>query len=89
MALGARRGDIAAIVLGQALRLAGIGLAIGLVLSFAATQLIESALFGVTAGDPWTLCVVSVLLAGVALAAAYLPARWAMNVDPLVSIRAE
>jgi predicted permease len=89
MAIGARPADIGMMVLRQALRLVGTGLAAGLILAFGATRIIAGALFGVTTHDPLTLCIVLVLLAGVAVGAAYLPARWAMRVDPMLSIRAE
>jgi predicted permease len=89
MALGARPSDIGIMVLRQALRLVGTGLGIGLIAAFGATQVIKSALFGVSAHDPLTLCLVAGLLGGVGAAAVYLPARWAMRVDPMLSIRAD
>jgi ABC-type antimicrobial peptide transport system permease subunit len=89
MAVGACPSDIGLMVLRRALRLVGTGVAIGLVLAWGAARIVASALFGVTAHDPLTLCVVFLLFAGVAAGAAYLPARWAMRVDPVLSIRAE
>jgi macrolide transport system ATP-binding/permease protein len=89
MAVGARPADIAAMVLRQALQLVGIGFAAGSIAAFGVTRLIQSVLFGVSAHDPATLGIVGFLLAAVAIGAAYLPARWAMRVDPMLSIRAE
>jgi ABC-type antimicrobial peptide transport system permease subunit len=89
VALGAQPADIRSLVLGQALRLAGVGLAIGLAGALGATRIIDSLLFGVTAHDPATFAGVSVALVLVMLTAAYLPARRAMRVDPIVSLRTE
>jgi ABC-type antimicrobial peptide transport system permease subunit len=76
-------------VLRQALQLVGAGCIIGLILAFGATQMIASALFGVSAHDPLSLFTVVLVLAAVAAGAAYRPARWAMRVDPMTSIRTE
>jgi predicted permease len=89
MALGAQTSDVFRPVLGQALRLAIMGVGIGLALSFALTRLIASQLVGVSATDPLTFVGVSCLLCGVALAASYIPARRATRVDPLAALRAE
>jgi ABC-type antimicrobial peptide transport system permease subunit len=89
MALGARPADIGLLVLRHALRLVGTGFALGLILAFGATRVIAAVLFGVRAHDPMTLFIVALLLAVVSAAAAYLPARWAMRVDPITSIRTE
>jgi predicted permease len=89
MAVGAQRLDIAVMVLRQSLQLAAIGAAIGLLLALGASRLLTSTLFGVSVSDPLTMALVVGLLAGVAVAAAFLPARWAMNVDPVRSIRAD
>lgn len=89
MSLGARRADIGILVVRQALQLVGIGAVIGLILALGVAQVIASAFFGVTAYDPLTFCIVFILLAAVAAGAAYLPARWAMKVNPMVSIRTE
>jgi predicted permease len=89
MALGAQTSDVLRPVLAQALRLAMVGVGIGLALSFALTRLVASQLLGVSATDPLTFVGVSCLLCAVALAASFIPARRATLVDPLVALRAE
>jgi putative ABC transport system permease protein len=88
-ALGAQRMDVLRLIVGEGARLAAIGIAVGLVLSFALTRLISSLLFGVTAADPLTFALVAALLCGVALLASYIPGRRAMRVDPMVALRYE
>ena len=87
MALGASQGQIVWDVLSFGLRLAAIGLAIGLAAAFAATRLLSSLLYGVRPTDAITFAVVSILLLAVALLASYLPARRATRVDPLTAFR--
>lgn len=89
MALGAQRRDVLSMVVGESARLATIGIVMGIALSLAATQLMSSLLFGVTAADPLTFVCVSAVLAAVALFASYVPARRAMRVDPIVALRYE
>jgi putative ABC transport system permease protein len=89
MALGASRMDVFKLVVGKGMRLALIGMAIGLVASLALTRLMRSLLFDVTPTDVLTFVLVSVVLLTVALLACYIPARRATNVDPLTSLRYE
>jgi putative ABC transport system permease protein len=89
MALGAGRGAILNLVLGQTLKLTLLGVGIGLVATWGLTQLLTSSLYGVAPHDMLTLAAVSILLAGVAMLASYIPARRAMRVDPLVALRHE
>ena len=89
IALGADQRDILKLIVGQGMVLIVIGAGIGLALALAATRLLKSLLFGVSATDPLTFVSVVVALVGVALLACYLPARRAMKVDPLVALRYE
>jgi putative ABC transport system permease protein len=89
MALGAGRGAILNLVLGQTLKLTLVGVGIGLAATWGLTQLLASSLYGVTPHDALTLAVVSILLSAVAMLASYIPARRAMRVDPLVALRHE
>ena len=89
MAIGAQRSDVLRLVLGEGARLAAFGVVIGIVVSFAFTRLLSSLLFGISATDPFTFAGVAVLLSLVALAAAYIPARRAMRVDPVTALRYE
>ncbi|MGH9734991.1 MAG: ADOP family duplicated permease [Candidatus Acidiferrales bacterium] len=89
VALGAQRRDIFRGILAQGLKLAGVGVAIGLLGSLALSQSLASLLFGVSATDPLTLSGAVLVLLAVAAAACYIPARRAMRVDPVVALRHE
>jgi len=89
MALGAQRGDVMRLVLGEGAKMALIGVAIGIAAALGLTQLIANQLFGVTAHDPLTFVADAVLLTIVALLACYVPARRAVRVDPMVALRYE
>jgi ABC-type antimicrobial peptide transport system permease subunit len=89
MALGADPRDVLRLILRQGLKVASLGLAIGLLASLVLTRALSSQLFGVTPADPPTYLAVVILLLCVALIACYLPARRAMKVDPMVALRYE
>jgi ABC-type antimicrobial peptide transport system permease subunit len=89
MALGAGRGEVLRRLVGEGLLLTLAGLGAGWVAALALTRLMTSMLYGVTPSDPATFLTVSVLLAGVAFLASYIPARRATKVDPIVALRNE
>ena len=88
-ALGAGARDMVAMFVGRTMSWVGVGLAGGLVIAFASMRLLRTLLYGVQPADPTVLALVSALLASIALAASYLPARRAARVDPLVALRHE
>jgi len=89
MALGAQRRGVMALVLAGALRPLVAGVAIGLPVAWAASRWIESMLFGVKPTDPLAIAAATIVLLAVAHAAAWIPARRAARIDPLVSLRSE
>jgi putative ABC transport system permease protein len=89
MALGARPQDVLRLVVWQSLKLAALGLAIGLPVALALGRVMAGALFGIVALEPMTFVGFTLLLTGMALLAAYLPARRAMRVDPMIALRFE
>lgn len=89
LALGAQRRAVLGLVLGQGVRLAAIGAVLGVAGALATTRAMQSLLFQVSPADPLTLIAVVVVIGAVALLAAFVPARRAMQVDPMTSLREE
>ena len=89
IALGAAQSSIFRLVVGQAMTLVAISVVIGLAGAFAATRLLNSLLFGVTAWDPITFVSLVIVVSLVAFLAAWLPARRAARVDPIIALRTE
>jgi putative ABC transport system permease protein len=89
MALGASSSKVLGMVVGDSLKLIAIGVGMGLASAFFLTRYMRSLLYGVSETDPVTFAVIPALLAMVALAATYIPARRATRVDPMVALRHE
>jgi predicted permease len=89
IALGAQQSSVLRLMLGEGMKMALIGVGIGVVLAIGLTRLLSKMVFGVSTTDPLTFIGVAALLAGVALFACYIPARRAMRVDPMVALRYE
>ena len=88
-ALGAERRDVLQLILGQGIRLAGIGLGLGVIAAFIAGRALSSLLYNVSLFDPLTLLLTSLLLMTTVLLASFLPAHWATKVEPMVALRDE
>ncbi|MBL8981447.1 MAG: ABC transporter permease [Gemmatimonadetes bacterium] len=89
VALGAQRGDVLRLVVGEGMRLAGVGVVVGLVLAMVATRLLASMLFGVSPLDGLTFVGMTVVLTSVAMVASYLPARRVSRADPMLALRTD
>jgi putative ABC transport system permease protein len=89
MALGARGGDVTSMVVGDAAKLAAIGVAIGLLVAFGLSRVLAGMLYGVGVHDPTTFFIVPLLIAGIAIVASLVPALRASRVDPLVAMRTD
>jgi putative ABC transport system permease protein len=89
MALGAQRHEVVQLVLGQGFRLMLLGLALGVAGAFALTRVLEHLLFQTNTRDPLTFVLVTVTLCAATTIACWLPARRAVNVDPMVALRQE
>jgi ABC-type antimicrobial peptide transport system permease subunit len=89
IALGAQSRDVAALVLRNIATIIAVGIALGIAGALGLTRLIGSMLYGVTPGDPVTLVAAVLLLAGVAVAAGYLPVRRATRVDAIAALKSE
>ena len=89
VALGAQEGQVVGLILGQGLLLALFGILVGLPLAFGASRVVAGTLYNVSPNDPLSFGLVALVLAGIAGLASYVPARRAIEVDPLEALRGE
>ena len=89
LALGAQTSTVLRLAVGYGMKLVIVGIVIGLIAAFALTRVMSTLLFGVTATDPATFTLISLLLILVAAVASYIPARRATKVDPIIALRYE
>lgn len=89
ISIGAGRGDVLKLVLGQALVLAAVGMAGGLIAALPVMRFFANMLYGIRPADPLTFTSIAVMLFAVALVAGYLPARRATRIDPMIALHAE
>ena len=89
MALGAKPSDVLILVIRHGLRLALVGVALGIISAIALGRVLQSLLYGISAGDPLTFASVSLIAIAMASLACYLPARRATGVDPMIALRSE
>jgi putative ABC transport system permease protein len=89
IALGAQKGDVLRLIVGQGLKVVAIGVAIGLIAALALSRVMKSLLFDVAATDPLTFAAMALLLACVAVVACYIPARRAAKTDPIIALRCD
>jgi putative ABC transport system permease protein len=87
LALGAQRSDVLKMTVGEGLRLVATGVVIGLGAALILSQVMSSLLFGVSANDPTTFIIISLILVSVAVLASYVPALRATRVDPMFALR--
>ena len=87
MALGALPAHVLALVVGHGMRLAAVGLALGVAVALGVTHFVRGFLYGVSPADPLTFVAILVVLATVTLVATWLPARRAARVDPMIALR--
>jgi putative ABC transport system permease protein len=89
MAVGAQRGDVLRLIVGEGVKVAVVGVVLGLIAARLAAHVLDSLLFGVAASDPFIFAINAAILVAVALLASVIPARRAARVDPMVALRHE
>jgi putative ABC transport system permease protein len=89
MAVGAQRGDVLRLIVGEGVKVAAVGVVLGLIGARLAAHVLDSLLFGVSATDPLIFAINAAILVAVALLASVIPARRAAQVDPMVALRHE